>query len=83
VQKEYGAFKSYIWSFVDNKPIQQNFNLMKELPTKNNISDKISKDLKMKGFKFVGSTIIYAFMQAIGMANDHVSSCFRHKELSK
>ena len=56
---------------------------MKELPTKNNISDKISKDLKMKGFKFVGSTIIYAFMQAIGMANDHVSSCFRHKELSK
>ena len=83
VQKEYGAFKEYIWSFVNNKPIQQNFNLIAELPTKDDISDKISKDLKKRGFKFVGSTIIYAFMQAIGMVNDHVSNCFRHKELSK
>ena len=83
VQKEYGAFKEYIWSFVNNKPIQQNFNLIAELPTKDDISDKISKDLKKRGFKFVGSTIIYAFMQAIGMVNDHVSNCFKHKELSK
>ncbi len=83
VQKEYGSFKEYIWSFIDNKPIQQNFNLITELPTKNYISDKISTDLKKRGFKFVGSTIIYAFMQAIGMVNDHTNGCFRHKELSK
>ena len=83
VQKEYGTFNKYIWSFVDNKAIQQNFDLIGEFPTKNEISDEISKNLKKRGFKFVGSTIIYAFMQAIGMVNDHVSSCFRHKELSK
>ena len=82
VQKEYGAFKKYIWGFVNNKPMQQNFDLTAEFPTKNDISDKISKDLKKRGFKFVGSTIIYAFMQAIGMVNDHTSSCFRYKELS-
>ena len=62
--------------------MQQNFDLTAEFPTKNDISDKISKDLKKRGFKFVGSTIIYAFMQAIGMVNDHTSSCFRYKELS-
>ena len=83
VQKECGTFKEYIWSFIDNKPIQQNFNLIAELPTKNYISDKISQDLKKRGFKFVGPTIIYAFMQAIGMVNDHTNSCFRYKELSK
>ena len=82
VQKEYGTFNDYIWNFIDNKPMQQNFNSVRELPTKNDVSDKISKDLKKRGFKFVGSTIIYAFMQATGMVNDHVSSCFRHKELS-
>jgi DNA-3-methyladenine glycosylase I len=82
VQKDYGTFKGYIWNFIDNKPMQQNFNSVRELPTKNDVSDKISKDLKKRGFKFVGSTIIYAFMQATGMINDHVSSCFRHKELS-
>ena len=62
--------------------MQQNFNSVRELPTKNDVSDKISRELKKRGFKFVGSTIIYAFMQATGMVNDHVSSCFRHKELS-
>ena len=62
--------------------MQQNFNSVRELPTKNDISDKISRELKKRGFKFVGSTIIYAFMQATGMVNDHVRSCFRHKELS-
>jgi DNA-3-methyladenine glycosylase I len=62
--------------------MQQNFNSVRELPTKNDVSDKISKELKKRGFKFVGSTIIYAFMQATGMVNDHVSSCFRYKELS-
>ena len=82
VQKDYGTFKDYIWNFIDNKPMQQNFHSVRELPTKNDVSDKISKDLKKRGFKFVGSTIIYAFMQATGMVNDHVSSCFRHKELS-
>ena len=82
MQKDYGTFKDYIWNFIDNKPMQQNFHSVRELPTKNDVSDKISKDLKKRGFKFVGSTIIYAFMQATGMVNDHVSSCFRHKELS-
>ena len=82
MQKDYGTFKDYIWNFIDNKPMQQNFNSVRELPTKNDVSDKISRELKKRGFKFVGSTIIYAFMQATGMVNDHVSSCFRHKELS-
>jgi DNA-3-methyladenine glycosylase I len=82
VQKDYGTFKDYIWNFIDNKPMQQNFNSVRELPTKNDVSDKISRELKKRGFKFVGSTIIYAFMQATGMVNDHVRSCFRYKELS-
>jgi DNA-3-methyladenine glycosylase I len=80
IQKEFGSFDNYIWQFVDYKPIINKFNSMKDLPTKTEISDIMSKDLKKRGFKFVGSTICYAFMQATGMVNDHTTDCFRYKE---
>jgi DNA-3-methyladenine glycosylase I len=81
VRKEFGTFDKYIWSFVNGKPIQNKFKSLKELPAKTKLSDKISDDLKKRGFKFVGSTIVYAHMQATGMVNDHVVSCFRDKEI--
>ena len=81
VRKEFGTFDKYIWSFVDGKPIQNNFKSLKELPAKTKLSDKISDELKKRGFKFVGSTIVYAHMQATGMVNDHIESCYRYKEL--
>lgn len=80
VRKEFGTFDKYIWFFVNNKPIQNNFKSLKELPARTGLSDKISEDLKKRGFKFVGSTIVYAHMQATGMVNDHVANCYRHKE---
>ena len=82
IQKEYGSFKNYIWSFVNNMPIQNDFKSIEYVPSKTVLSDRISKDLKKRGFKFVGSTIIYAFMQAVGMVNDHLVGCFRYKELN-
>ena len=81
VRKEFGTFDKYIWSFVSGKPIQNKFKLLKELPAKTALSDKISEDLKKRGFKFVGSTIVYAHMQATGMVNDHVVSCYRYGEI--
>mgnify|MGYP000184979505 FL=1 len=81
IQKEFGSFDKYIWSFVGAKPIQNNRKTMSELPATTEISDKLSKDLKKRDFKFVGSTVIYAHMQATGMVNDHVLDCFRHKDL--
>lgn len=78
IQREYGSFSSYIWSFVDNKPIINNWETEKEVPTSNEISDRMSKKLKKDGFKFVGSTICYSFMQAVGMVNDHTIECFCH-----
>jgi DNA-3-methyladenine glycosylase I len=81
LRKEYGSFDKYIWEFVDNKPIQNNWKSWDEVPSKTEISEKISKDLKKKGFKFVGPTIVYAFMQAAGMVNDHLIHCYRHKYL--
>jgi len=81
IQKEFGSFDKYIWGFVGGKPIQTNRKLISELTATTEISEKLSKDLKKKGFKFVGSTVIYAHMQATGMVNDHVESCFRFKEL--
>ena len=81
VQKEFGTFSKYIWNFVDRKPIQKNFTSRSEVPANTPLSDKISKDLKSRGFKFVGSTIVYAHMQAMGMVNDHTTDCFRHKEV--
>ena len=80
VQEEFGSFSDYIWDFVDGEPIQNAWKTMKEVPATSPISDKLSKDLKKRGFKFVGSTIMYAHMQATGMVNDHLVSCFRHKE---
>jgi len=79
VKKEFGTFNKYIWSFVNGKPIQNKFKLLKELPARTELSDKISEDLKKRGFKFVGSTIVYAHMQATGMVNDHVVNCFRYR----
>jgi DNA-3-methyladenine glycosylase I len=76
IQKEFGSFSSYIWAFVDGKPIVNKFDKREDVPATTLLSDKISKDLKKRGFKFVGSTIIYAFMQAIGMVNDHSTDCF-------
>ena len=80
VQKEYGSFDTYIWQFTGGKTIQNRFKKMSELPANTLESDAMSKNLKKRGFKFIGTTICYAFMQATGMVNDHVVSCFRYKE---
>jgi DNA-3-methyladenine glycosylase I len=80
VQKEFGSFDKYIWSFVDNKPIVNRWRESSQIPATSNVSDRVSKDMKQRGFSFVGSTIIYAHMQATGMVNDHLVSCFRYKE---
>ena len=80
VQKEFGTFSDYIWQFVGRKPIQNRFETMKEIPATSAESDALSQDLKTRGFKFVGSTIMYAHMQAVGMVNDHVVGCFRYRE---
>lgn len=78
IQKEFGSFDNYIWNFVNNKPIKNHWKSLSEVPSSNPISDKISKDLKKRGMNFVGSTIIYAYMQAIGMVNDHIMSCWKY-----
>ncbi|WP_334055748.1 DNA-3-methyladenine glycosylase I [Polaribacter sp. P097] len=78
VQKEYGSFSSYIWSFVNHQPIINKFHNKQDVPATTELSDQISKALKKKGFKFVGSTVVYAFMQAIGMVNDHTKHCFKY-----
>jgi len=79
IQKEHGSFSNYIWSFVDGKPITNTFTNREQVPATTPLSDAISKALKKRGFKFVGSTIIYAFMQATGMVNDHTTDCFCYK----
>ena len=79
VQKEFGSFSDYIWDFVDGKPLQNRFKQVADIPATSRESDALSKDLKKRGFRFVGSTIMYAHMQATGLVNDHVVSCFRHK----
>ena len=78
IQKEYGSFSNYIWSFVDNKPIVNHWRTAKEVPVSSEISDYMSKRLKKDGFKFVGGTICYSYMQAVGMVNDHTLECFCH-----
>ena len=83
VQKEFGTFDEYIWPFVGGEPKQNAWNSIKEVPAKTAESDAMSNDLKRRGFKFVGSTICYAFMQAVGMVNDHLVGCFRHGEVAK
>jgi len=83
IQKEFGSFDNYIWRFVRGKPIQNAWKRMAEVPSRTSESDAMSGDLIKRGFKFVGSTICYAFMQAVGMVNDHVVDCFRYEELKK
>lgn len=81
IQEEFGSFDSYIWGFVNRKSIKNSWKHHKDCPATTPLSDTISKDLKKRGFKFVGSTVIYAFMQAIGMVNDHTVDCFRYNEV--
>lgn len=83
IQKEFGSFDRFIWNFVNNKPIISHFTTINEFPTRDEISDKISKDLKKRGMSFIGSTIIYAFMQAVGMINAHTTNCFRYQVLKE
>ena len=83
VQQEYGSFNGYLWDFIGGKPLQNNWQSTKLVPAKTEQSDALSRDLKKRGFKFIGSTTCYAFMQATGMVNDHVTSCFRHNVVKK
>jgi len=81
ILQEFGSFDNYIWHFVDGKTLKNQWQSLSEIPSKTITSDAMSKDLKKRGFKFVGSTICYAFMQAVGMVNDHVVTCFRYDEI--
>ena len=81
IQREFGSFDSYIWQFVGGKPVDNKISSLKDIPATTKESDAMSKDLLKRGFKFVGSTICYAFMQAVGMVNDHQVSCFRYSQL--
>lgn len=81
VQKEFGSFDNFIWSFVDNNVVKNHWKDLSEIPATSELSDKVSKELKRKGFKFVGSTIIYAHLQAIGLINDHLVTCFRYDQV--
>lgn len=83
VQATFGTFDDYVWRFVDGQPIQNHWQTLAEIPAETDESRALSKDLKKRGFNFVGPTIIYAFMQAVGMVNDHVVSCFRHEEVKE
>lgn len=81
IQEEFGSFDVYIWNYVDGEPQTNHFETMAEVPTKTGLSGQIAKDLKKRGFTFIGSTIIYAYMQACGLVNDHLTTCYRHEEL--
>jgi len=83
VQDAFGSFDNYIWRFVDYHPIQNRWHHTKDIPVSTNNSIQMSKDLQLRGFRFVGPTICYAFMQAVGMVNDHVTNCYRYKEIAK
>ncbi len=83
VQDDFGSFSKFIWKFMNDTPIINKFKALEELPSKTKLSELISKDLKKRGFKFVGPTICYAFMQAVGMVNDHITRCFRYEEIIK
>jgi DNA-3-methyladenine glycosylase I len=83
LQEEFGTFDRYIWGFIDRKPVQNRFRSLAELPPRTSLSDRISRDLKMRGFQFVGSTIVYAHMQATGMVNDHLVDCFRYRRAGR
>ena len=83
IQEEFGSFSKYIWQFVNGKPIQNHWKSMKDIPAESKESQALSKDLKKRGFKFVGPTIMYAHMQAVGLVNDHTTDCFRYPQLCK
>jgi len=83
IQKDFGSLDSYLWSFVGGNPIQNEWKSMAELPAKTDLSEAMSKDLKKRGFNFVGPTICYAFMQAVGMVNDHTTDCYRYNEVKE
>jgi DNA-3-methyladenine glycosylase I len=83
VQEEFGSFSRYQWAFVGGRPIQNTWKTQKEIPARTEASDEFSRDLKRRGFSFVGSTIIYAHMQAVGMVNDHTLDCFRHRQVGR
>jgi DNA-3-methyladenine glycosylase I len=83
VQSEFGSFDRYLWGFVNGRPVQNNWRRVSQIPAATSQSDSLSKDLKKRGFKFVGSTICYAFMQAVGLVNDHVMGCFRHRPVAR
>lgn len=83
IQKEFGSLDSFLWQYVNRKPIQNAWRSLSELPTRTELSDRMSQDLKKRGFNFVGSTICYAFMQAVGMVNDHLVTCPRHQAVAK
>lgn len=82
IQEEYGTLDAFIWRYVEGKPIQNAWRCLEEVPARTKLSDQMSSDLKKRGFNFVGSTICYAFMQAVGMVNDHTTDCFRYREIA-
>ena len=81
IRQEFGSFDSYIWSFTNNNVIIGHWREISEVPARTDLSDKIAKDLKKRGFKFMGSTVVYAYMQAVGMVNDHITDCFRYQQV--
>ena len=81
VQKEFGSFDRYLWSFTGGKSVQNRWKHLSEIPPRTDLSDRVSKDLKTRGFKFTGSTVVYAHLQAVGVVNDHLVSCFRHRQV--
>ena len=83
IRNQYGTFDDYIWKFVNYKPIINSWTSLKDIPSNTELSEKISNDLKRRGFKFIGTTIVYAFMQAVGIVNDHTTYCFRYEEIKQ
>jgi DNA-3-methyladenine glycosylase I len=81
IQQDFGSLDAYLWGFVDGEPVQNSWSSMSEVPTRTPLSDRLSKDLKQRGLNFIGTTITYAFMQAVGMVNDHTTDCFRHRQV--
>ena len=82
IQEEFGSFDRYFWGFIDHKPVINHYKKLEDLPARTEISDQIARDLKKRGFKFMGSTIVYAHMQAAGLVNDHIEGCFRYEEIN-
>ena len=82
VRREHGSFERYLWGFVDGAPVRNAWSRMSQVPSRTELSDRVSRDLARRGFRFVGSTIVYAYLQAVGVVNDHLVGCFRHREIA-